>query len=346
MIDLRSDTVTKPTASMRQAMAAAVVGDDVYSEDPTVRELQEQAADLMGMEAGLFVPSGTMGNQVAIACHTQPGQEVVVEAGSHILNVELASMARLSGVMPRAVVGEGGVFTASQVAQAIRPDVYYLAPTGLVCLESTHNAAGGTVWPMRAVREIVEVARARNIPVHLDGARIFNAQVATGKPVRQLVEGVSSVMFCLSKGLGCPVGSVLCGSAAFIANARRLRKALGGGMRQVGVLAAAGLHALQHHVERLAEDHSNAALLASGLAEIPGVSVWPAQTNIVVIELNCSFTASELCDRLSRKDILASPAAAGTDPRRVRFVTHLDVSHGDILRTVDRVAEELRGSTG
>ena len=342
MIDLRSDTVTVPTQGMRAAMASARVGDDVYGEDPTTRELEERAAALMGMEAALFVPSGTMGNQIAIACHTRPGQEVIVEAGSHIYNVEMATMARFSGVQPRVISGERGAFTAAQVAAALHPDLYYLAPTGLVCLENTHNAAGGRIWPLSGAREILELAHSRGIPVHLDGARILNASVATGIPPDELVRGFDSVMFCLSKGLGCPVGSLLCGSREFIAAARRVRKALGGGMRQTGILAAAGLYALEHHVERLAEDHENARLLAEGLSGIPGLSVWPVETNIVVFEIVEGPTAQELCARLKERGVLASPAAAGTDPKRIRMVTHLGISREDVLRTVDLVAGELR----
>ncbi|MFO8034252.1 MAG: low-specificity L-threonine aldolase [Candidatus Bipolaricaulota bacterium] len=345
LIDLRSDTVTRPTTAMRAAMAGAAVGDDVYGEDPTVLELEARAAALTGMEAALFVPSGTMGNQVAIACHTQPGQEIVVEATSHILNVEVGAMARFWGAMPRAIPGDRGVFTAGQVEQAIRPEAYYLAPTGLICLESTHNAAGGRVWPAESLREIVGLARERGIPVHLDGARIINAQVATGTPARELVAGVDSVMFCLSKGLGCPVGSLLCGSSSFIGEARRVRKALGGGMRQAGIVAAAGLYALDHHVQRLSDDHENACLLASGLTELPGASVWPQETNIVVLELAGTLAAPELCHRLGQQGILASPAAAGADQRRIRFVTHLDVSRSDVLRTVDLISEELRATS-
>lgn len=343
MIDLRSDTVTVPTEGMRAAMARARVGDDVYGEDPTTKELEARAAALMGMEAALFVPSGTMGNQIAIACHTRPGQEVIVEATSHIYNVELATMARFSGVQPRVIPGERGVFTAAQVAAAIKPDLYYLAPTGLVCLENTHNAAGGRIWPLDVAREILALAHSRAIPVHLDGARVLNAAVATGLPPSELVRGFDSVMFCLSKGLGCPVGSLLCGSRDFIAEARRVRKALGGGMRQTGILAAAGLYALEHHIDRLAEDHENARLLADGLAGIPGLSVWPVETNIVVFEIEEGPSAQELCARLRTRGVLCSPAAAGTDPKRIRMVTHLGVSREDVLRTVDLVAEELRG---
>ena len=343
MIDLRSDTVTVPTEGMRAAMASAQVGDDVYGEDPTTCELEARAAALMGMEAALFVPSGTMGNQIAIACHTRPGQEVIVEASSHIYNVELATMARFSGVQPRVIPGERGAFTAAQVAAAIRPDLYYLAPTGLVCLENTHNAAGGRIWPLERAREILALAHSRGIPVHLDGARILNAAVATGLPPCELVQGFDSVMFCLSKGLGCPVGSLLCGSRDFIVEARRVRKALGGGMRQTGILAAAGLYALEHHVDRLAQDHENARLLAEGLAGIPGLSVWPPDTNIVVVEIEEGPSAQELCARLRARGVLCSPAAAGTDPKRIRMVTHLGISREDVLRTVDLMAEELRG---
>ncbi|MGB9757556.1 MAG: low-specificity L-threonine aldolase [Candidatus Bipolaricaulaceae bacterium] len=343
MIDLRSDTVTKPTPGMRRAMAEAEVGDDVYGEDPTVNRLEERAAEITGKEAALFVPSGTMGNQVAIAVHTKPGQEVILEATSHIYNVEMATMARFSGVQPRVIFGERGVFTAEEVRRAIRPKLYYLAQTGLVCLENTHNAAGGRIWPLSIAREILEVAHAHGIPVHLDGARIFNASVATGIPVSELVWGFDSLMFCLSKGLGAPVGSVLCGSREFIAEARRVRKALGGGMRQAGILAAAGLYALEHHIERLAEDHENAKILAQGLAEIPCLSVTPPETNIVLVEILRGPTALELAERLKKRGVLVAPAGAGTEARKLRLVTHLDVPREDILRTIDLFWEELRG---
>lgn len=343
MIDLRSDTVTKPTPQMRQVMAQAAVGDDVYGEDPTVKALEEKAAEITGLEAALFVPSGTMGNQVAIAVHTRSGQEVIVEAQSHIYNVEMATMARFSGVQPRVILGEGGIFTAEQVHNAIRPNLYYLAQTGLVCLENTHNAAGGRIWPILGAREILEVAHAHRIPVHLDGARIFNASVATGIAVAELAKGFDSLMFCLSKGLGCPVGSILCGSPEFIAQARRVRKALGGGMRQAGILAAAGLYALEHHVDRLAEDHENAKILAQGLSHIPCLSVWPPETNIVIVEILCGPTAQELAARLKRKGVLVAPAGAGTEAQKLRLVTHLDISREDILRTIDLFWEELRG---
>lgn len=343
MIDLRSDTVTKPTPEMRRAMAQAEVGDDVYGEDPTVNRLQERAAKLLGFEAALFVPSGTMGNQVAIAVHTRPGQEVIVEAQSHTYNVEMATMARFSGVQPRVLFGERGVFTAAQVEAAIRPNLYYLAQTGLVCLENTHNAAGGRIWPLAGAREILEVAHRHGIPVHLDGARLFNAAVALGVPASELVRGFDSVMFCLSKGLGAPVGSMLCGSREFIEEARRVRKAMGGGMRQAGILAAAGLYALEHHIERLAQDHENAKILAEGLSQIPCLSVTPPETNMVLVEILRGPTAAELGERLRRRGVLVAPAGAGTEARKLRLVTHLDVSRQDILRTIDLFWEELRG---
>ncbi len=343
MIDLRSDTVTKPTPEMRRVMAQAEVGDDVYGEDPTVNLLQERAAELLGFGAALFVPSGTMGNQVAIAVHTRPGQEVILEAQSHIYNVEMATMARFSGVQPRVVPGDRGVITAAQVQAAIRPHLYYLAHTGLVCLENTHNAAGGRIFPLDIAREILAVVHAQGIPVHLDGARIFNAAVALGVPARELVRGFDSVMFCLSKGLGAPVGSVLCGSPEFIAEARRVRKALGGGMRQAGILAAAGLYALEHHIDRLAEDHENAKVLAAGLSQIPCLSVTPPETNIVVVEILGGPTAQELAEGLRRRGVLVAPAGAGTEARKLRLVTHLQVSRADILRTIDLFWAELGG---
>ncbi len=342
LIDLRSDTVTRPTPAMRAAMAAAAVGDDVYGEDPTTRALEDMAARLMGMEAALFVPSGTMGNQIAVACHTNPGDEVLLEASSHILQVELGMMARFSGVMPHPLVGVDGAFTARQVEEAVRPDVYYLAPTGLVCVENTHNAAGGTVWPRARVEAVVAAAHACGVPVHVDGARILNAQAATGVAARELLAGADSVMFCLSKGLGCPVGSLLCGSRRFVKSARRVRKALGGGMRQVGILAAAGLYALEHHVERLADDHVNARVLAEELGGLAGLRISPPQTNIVLLELTGDVAAADVCARLRARGVLASPAGAGADRRRIRMVTHLDVDRASVLRTADLVAQELR----
>ncbi len=336
IIDLRSDTVTKPTPAMRQAMAAAEVGDDVFGEDPTVNRLQERAAQLFGREAALFVPSGTMGNQIALKVHTQPGDEVILEEASHIFNSEMAMMAAFSGVIPRPIPSARGFLRWEQIEPAIRPKVYYYSQTRLICLENTHNFKGGGVYPLEWAREIIEEAHKRGLAVHLDGARIFNAAIATGRSVKELTEGFDSVMFCLSKGLGAPVGSMLVGSAEFIEKARRIRKMLGGGMRQVGILAAAGLYALEHHVERLAEDHENAQLLARELKKIPEVRLEPVETNILIFELT-KTPAERLITELKKRDILA--LAIG--PRRVRLVTHLDVTREDVLRAAQALQEIL-----
>jgi threonine aldolase len=336
VIDLRSDTVTKPTPAMRRAMAQADVGDDVFGEDPTVNRLQERAAELFGREAALFVPSGTMGNQIAIKVHTQPGDEVILEEASHIFNSEMAMMAAFSGVIPRPIPSERGWLRWEQIESALRPNVYYYAQTRLICLENTHNFKGGSVYPLEWAREIIEKAHERGLKVHLDGARIFNAAVATGRSVKELTEGFDSVMFCLSKGLGAPVGSMLVGSAEFIEKARRVRKMLGGGMRQVGILAAAGLYALEHHIERLAEDHENAQILAQALREIPEVRLEPVETNIIIFELT-KTPAEKLITELKKRNILA--LAIG--PRRVRLVTHLDVSRADVLRAACALQEIL-----
>lgn len=337
IIDLRSDTVTKPTPAMRRVMAEAEVGDDVFGEDPTVNKLQEYAAQLFGREAALFVPSGTMGNQIAIKVHTQPGDEVIVEEASHIFNSEMAMMSAFAGVLPRPIPSERGFLRWEQIERAIRPNVYYYAQTRLICLENTHNLKGGGVYPLEWAREIIENAHRRGLAVHLDGARIFNAALATGRSVKEITEGFDSVMFCLSKGLGAPAGSMLVGSREFIEKARRVRKMLGGGMRQVGVLAAAGLYALEHHVARLAEDHKNAQLLAEALREIPEVRLEPVETNIVIFELSTT-PADKLIDELKQRDILA--LAIG--PRRIRLVTHLDVSREDVLYAAQAIREILK----
>lgn len=321
---------------MRRAMAEAEVGDDVFGEDPTVNRLQARAAELFGREAALFVPSGVMGNQIAIRVHTQPGDEVILEEASHIFNAEIAMMGAFSGVMPRPLSGERGFLHWAQIEPAIRPNVYYYAQTRLICLENTHNFKGGGVYPLEWAREIIQRAHERELLVHLDGARIFNAAVATGQSVKELTQGFDSVMFCLSKGLGAPVGSMLVGSAEFIEKARRVRKMLGGGMRQAGILAAAGLYALEHHVERLAEDHENARLLAGELAKITEVKLEPVETNIVVFELT-QTPAEKLVTGLRKRNILA--IAIG--PRRVRLVTHLDVTRREILEATEAIQEIL-----
>ncbi len=339
IIDLRSDTVTTPTDEMRRAMASAEVGDDVYGEDPTVNRLQERAAEIFQKEAGLFMASGTMGNQVAVRLHTKPGQEVVVEERGHIYNYEMAMMAALSGCLARPVRGEDGHLTWSQIEAALSPPVYYRARTGLITLENTHAMAGGTVLTRSEMKDILDHAHDRGLPVHLDGARIFNAATALNTSVADLAADCDSVMFCFSKGLSAPVGSMLLGKKEFIQEAWRVRKMLGGGMRQVGVLAAAALIALEKMPCRLYEDHDNAKRLARGLAGIEALSIDPAkvETNTLVTDLR-GWTSGELVQRLKERGVLAG--AIG--PSQVRFVTHKDVSTADIDRAVEVIAEVCR----
>lgn len=339
MIDLRSDTVTKPTPAMREAMRVAEVGDDVYGEDPTVNRLESDAAAIFGREAALFVPTGTMGNQIAIRLHTQHGQEAICEARAHVLDWEMAMAAAFSGCQLRPVAGERGVLSWERIRQAVGPKIYYRAQTGLVCIENTHNMAGGTVTPLAGMREICEGAHEAGLPVHLDGARIFNASVALGVPVAKLTEGCDTVMFCLSKGLGAPVGSMLVGSREAMERARVFRKALGGGMRQAGVLAAAGLVALHEMTGRLADDHANARLLAEAVAAEPSaeIDLSAVQTNIVIFRLR-DGDAARFCRGLQETGVLAS--AIGPDS--VRFVTHYDVDRESCLRAAAIVAETLR----
>lgn len=340
MIDLRSDTVTRPTPSMRQAMANAEVGDDVYGEDPTVNRLEKEAATIFGKEAAILVPTGTMGNQIAIRLHTEHGQEVICEARSHVLDWEMAMMAAFSGCQARTVEGERGILTWEKIRRAIGPKIYYRQPTGLVCLENTHNMAGGTVTPLEVMKEVWRGAREAGLPVHLDGARVFNAATALGVCVEQLTEGFDTVMFCLSKGLGAPVGSLLVGSAKAIERSRAFRKALGGGMRQAGVIAAAGLISLNEMTKRLGEDHANARLLAEGVANEASaeIDLDSVQTNIVIFRLKGEADAATFCAALKQKGVLAS--AIG--PHAVRFVTHYDVSRAACEQAAAIVAEQLR----
>ena len=339
MIDLRSDTVTRPTRAMREAMFAAEVGDDVYGEDPTVNRLEKDAAAVFGREAAIFVPSGTMGNQIAVRLHTKHGQEVVCEARAHVMDWEMATTAAFSGCQLRTVAGERGSLTWEPISRAIGPKIYYRAQTGLICIENTHNMAGGTVTPVAAMREICEGAHAVGLPVHLDGARIFNAAAALGVEVSELTRGFDTVMFCLSKGLGAPVGSMLVGSRAAIEQARIFRKALGGGMRQAGILAAAGLIALHEMTVRLADDHANARLLAESIAEARNaeIDLEAVETNIVIFRLR-NGDAAKFCDGLKQKGVLAS--AIGADA--VRFVTHYDVDREACERAAALVSEQLR----
>ncbi|HTW61918.1 MAG TPA: GntG family PLP-dependent aldolase, partial [Terracidiphilus sp.] len=329
IIDLRSDTVTKPTLEMRAAMAAAEVGDDVYGEDPTVNLLERRAAEMFDREAALFVPTGTMGNQIAIRLLTHPGEEVIAEARAHILDWEMATTAVFSGCLIRAVPAEGGILTWKHIEPVIQPWGNFRAATGLIEIENTANLAGGRVTPLAVMEEIWQNAKERKLPTHLDGARIFNAAVALGVDVRTLTRGFDTVMFCLSKGLGAPVGSLLVGSAELMKRARIFRKALGGGMRQAGVLAAAGLIALEEGPKRLHEDHANARLLAEALAHIEGalIDLDSVETNIVIFRLASGSGAPELARRLRERGVLMNSIG----PDAIRLVTHRDVSRKDCI---------------
>ncbi len=334
IIDLRSDTVTKPTAAMRDAITHAEVGDDVYGEDPSVNRLQELAADAVGMQAALFVPSGTMANQIAIGLHTQPGDVVLAGHNSHILLFEGGGAAALSGVQIQ-TLGKGGLFDEGDVFAAAAEDDIHCAPTTLLALENTHNMAGGRIWPLDQLTRVVAAARARAMAVHLDGARLFNAAVGSGVPANEIASHFDTVSFCLSKGLAAPVGSMICGSTARIKRADRARKRLGGGMRQAGFLAAAGSYALEHHVERLAEDHDNARRLAKGLAGLGLEIEGTPETNIVMLRTK---RADALIEALSERELLLSDMG----PNRVRAVTHINVDSEAIDEALRRIADALK----
>lgn len=340
IIDLRSDTVTRPTPEMRVAMAAAEVGDDVYGEDPTVNLLEKRAAEIFGREAALFVPTGTMGNQIAIRLLTKPGEEVICESRAHILDWEMATTAVFSGCLIRAVPTERGTLSWADIEPVIfKKGGSFRAATGLIEIENTANLTGGRCTSLPVMEEIWANAKERGLPVHLDGARIFNASVALGIDVKTLTRGFDTVMFCLSKGLCAPVGSMLVGSAELMNQARLFRKALGGGMRQAGVLAAAGLIALENMPARLHEDHANARLLAETLSQIEGVEIDLAsvETNIVIFRLKGGLSAAELVDRLKARGILAS--ALG--PSMIRLVTHHDVNRDACVKAAEVLTEEL-----
>jgi threonine aldolase len=325
MIDLRSDTVTRPSAAMRTAMANAEVGDDVFGEDPTVNQLQTKVASLLGKEDALFVPSGTMANQTCIKVHTQPGDEVIVERDSHIFNYETAGGAFLSSVQVHPVEGVRGVLSVEGVKRAVRPRVYYMPKTRLLCLENTHNRAGGTIYPIEAIKEMHNLARNEGMMLHLDGARLWNASAVTGIPPSEYAAYFDSVSVCLSKGLGAPIGSVISGTKEFIDQARRYRKIFGGGMRQAGILAAAGIYALDHNRDRLNEDHEKARYLAGELARMPGLSIdlESVQTNIIIIGVEKSgHTPEEILAALREGGVLLTLG----NYMGVRAVTHLDVS--------------------
>ncbi len=340
-IDLRSDTVTKPTTGMREAMARAEVGDDVYGEDPTVRLLQERVAHLLGKEAALFVPSGTMANQIALAVHTRPGDEVLIGEGAHCMAFESGAGAALSGVQFQEI-GRGGLFDAADVEAAVHPDNHHFAPTTLCAVENTHNRAGGRCFPLSECEDIATIARKFGLKLHLDGARLLNAQTALGRSARALAAPFDSVSVCLSKGLGAPVGSLVAGSKDFVHRAHRRRKMLGGGMRQAGVLAAAGIYALDHHVERLADDHKHARRFAEVVMRAPGVELELAgvETNIIIWELmpEVPFDGATFVARAKEKGLLVNTISA----RRLRAVTHLDVVAAACARGAEIAVEILK----
>ncbi len=339
-IDLRSDTVTKPTPEMRQMMAAAQVGDDVFGEDPSINALQDKVAALLGMEAALFVSSGTMGNQLAIRCHTEPGDEVICEENSHSFNYEGGGPAALSGVQMRPLPGVRGVISAQQIRAAVRPADDHFPRTSLVIVENTHNRASGAIFPFDELKGISGFTRENSLKLHMDGARLWNAHIATGIALRDYGALVDSVSLCLSKGLGAPVGSVLAGSRAFITRAHRFRKMWGGGMRQAGILAAAGIHAIDHHLARLAEDHRRARRLAETFAKFAGVVVdmEATQTNIMIADVEkAGLKTQELVVKMKESGVLC----IAFSPTRLRLVTHLEISDADIDHTINVVHKVL-----
>lgn len=332
-IDLRSDTVTKPTKEMKKKMMDAEVGDDVYGEDPSINKLENKAAELFNKEKALFVPSGTMGNQIAINVHTSPGDEVILDKDSHIVNYEMGAISAISGTMPKTIRTDDVYLPIEEVNKAIQGDKYYLSNTSLIAIENTFNAKGGLIYPYQKIRELNEMAKENDLPVHMDGARIFNAAIATGRKVKEITEEINSVMFCLSKGLGAPVGSILVGDTEFISKAKISRKTMGGGMRQAGFLAAAGIYSINNHVKRLKKDHKNAKKLAKSLNESDDVWVKEPDTNILVFDLkDNSISNKELIQELNNRDIKISKIG---DDNKLRAVTHLDVTSQDINKAAE-----------
>ena len=331
-VDLRSDTVTQPSPGMRSAMAEAVVGDDVLGKDPTADALERRVAQLLGKEAALFFPSGTQANQTAVLLLSRPGTEAVCESESHVFHYELADVSWLAGVQLHPVRSRRGSLAAADVAAAVRPGDRHHPVTTLICVENTHNLHGGAVVPLKTLREIQALARRRSLPVHLDGARLWNAAVATGDALAELAACADTVMVSLSKGLGCPIGSILAGPASLIRDAWSIRKRLGGGMRQVGILAAAGLWALDHNLERLVEDHQRAGRLAEACDRLPGLTAVPPDTNIVMLDVDRDDLDAELLSsRLLEEGVWVLPSG----PMRLRAVTHLDVDDAEIDRAID-----------
>ena len=334
-VDLRSDTVTRPSPAMREAMMQADVGDDVYGEDPTVNRLQEEVAELLGKEAALFVPSGMMGNQLALKIHTQPGDEIILDRQCHIFNYESGAPGILSGVQLNVLDGDRGVLTPDQITDAIRPGYYWEARSRLVCLENTVNKAGGTVYPYDTMKAAAERCREEGLRLHLDGARLWNASAATGIPEKQYADLFDTVNVCISKGLGAPVGSLIAGTSEMMTNARRFRKLFGGGMRQIGILAEACRYALAHHRTDLSQDHEHARRFADGIADLPGVELDPAsvETNIVMFDVP-GTPAVEVVETLAERGVRFSPFG----PHTVRVTTHRDVDEADIEFAVDTVS--------
>lgn len=333
-IDLRSDTVTKPTTGMRKAMAEAEVGDDVFGEDPTVNLLQERVTSLLGKEAALFVPTGVMANQLAIKVHTQPGDEIIVESGAHIFNYETAAPSFISHVQVLTIHGKRGAMRVEDIVPSIRSSAYYMPRTSLICLENTHNKAGGTIYPFDEIKRISSFAREGRLALHLDGARIWNASVATGISPKEYAQYFDTVSVCFSKGLGAPVGSALAGPKELVEKARKFRKVLGGGMRQAGIIAAGAFYALEHHVDRLKDDHEKAKVLARELAQIPGfeIDLEGVQTNIVIIETGkTGKTPAQILETLKAKRVLLTEMSHSA----IRAVTHMDVSMEEVRQAAN-----------
>jgi threonine aldolase len=338
MIDLRSDTVTKPGEKMRRAMAEAEVGDDVYREDPTVNRLEARAAEISGKEAALFVPTGTMGNTIGIKVLTEHGQEVIADSRAHIMDWELSMLAWFSGCLIRAVPTENGILTWNAIQQYVKPVGPHWAPTGAIEIENTHNMGGGRVYPQAVIDEICDEAHARGVPVHMDGARLFNAATAANRPVSEIVAKVDTVTFCLSKALGAPVGSILAGPAALMEKARLYRKRLGGGMRQAGVLAAAGLIALEEGPEQLPTDHANAQFIAARLGSMDRITVFPVETNIVIFDIAATgLQSKEISAALKERGVLMN----GFTDRLMRAVTHRDVTREECGVALDALEEVI-----
>jgi len=334
VIDLRSDTVTTPTSDMRAFMMQAAVGDDVFGEDPTVNDLQNMIAEMLGKEAALFVPSGTMANQISINAHTEPGDEVICDYNAHIFNYEAGAPAMLSGVQLHPLHGENGHPNADQILEVLRPSDDHYPRTTLICLENTHNRGGGTIYPIDKIQTIRSLTRKNNLKMHLDGARLWNASIETGINLKDYARHFDSVSLCFSKGLGAPVGSIVAGTEEFIEKAHRHRKAFGGGMRQVGMLAAACIFAVENHFERLAEDHQNARILAEGLNKIKifDVPLSTVQTNIVIANTTSeSSNAYEIVNHIKKKGVLAIPFGS----HKIRFVTHLNINRDDVTNTLE-----------